>query len=62
MDTYSPHLLYSGITTECYSELMVFPAGVLGYMPRPGAKNFESATTPTEFGVSSFGQFKHEHV
>lgn len=31
-----PHLLYLEITTECHSLLMVFPAGILGYMPKPG--------------------------
>lgn len=33
---YSPHLLYLEITTECHSLLVVFPAGILGYMPKPG--------------------------
>ncbi len=46
---YSPHLLSSEITTECYSILVVFPAGILGYMPKPRADFFESVTTPIEF-------------
>lgn len=34
---YSPHLLYSEITTERYSVLVVFPAGILGYTPKSRA-------------------------
>lgn len=39
MATYSPpHLLYSEIATERYSQLVVFPAGILGRMPKPRAQ------------------------
>lgn len=37
---YSPHLLSSEITTERYSVLVVFPAGILGYMPKSRADFF----------------------
>lgn len=66
---YSPHLLYSEIATECYSVLVVFPAGILGYMPKPWADFFQSnlhlqssVSVFSEPNSLSFAEFKHKHV
>lgn len=47
MATYTPpppHLHSYEITTECHSGLVVFPAGILGFMPKHRANFFDSVT------------------
>lgn len=56
------HLLYLEISPERYSVLVVFPAGIMGYMPKPRWIFWICNNTYRVQSACVCVQFKHKHV